>query len=51
MTFLAPFVVADLKLSNTEVGALGSALSVTWALGAYFVGRWSDSIGGASRSC
>ncbi len=45
MTFLAPFVVADLHLSNTEVGALGSALSVTWALGAYFVGRWSDSIG------
>jgi predicted MFS family arabinose efflux permease len=45
MTFLSPFVVADLKLSNTEVGALGSALSVTWALGAYFVGRWSDAIG------
>ena len=45
MTFLAPFVQKDLSLNNTEVGALGSALSVTWALGAYFVGRWSDSIG------
>jgi predicted MFS family arabinose efflux permease len=45
MTFLAPFVQKDLSLNNTEIGALGSALSVTWALGAYFVGRWSDSIG------
>ena len=45
MTFLAPFVVEDLSLSNTEVGALGSGLSLTWALGAYFVGRWSDSLG------
>lgn len=45
MTFLAPFVQADLGLSNTEVGALGSGLSVTWALGAYLIGRWSDSIG------
>ena len=45
MTFLSPFVQADLSLSNTQVGALGSGLSVTWALGAYFVGRWSDSLG------
>ena len=45
MTFLAPFVVEDLSLNNTEVGALGAGLSATWALGAYFVGRWSDSIG------
>jgi predicted MFS family arabinose efflux permease len=45
MTFLSPYVVKDLDLSNTQVGALGSGLSVTWALGAYFVGRWSDSIG------
>ncbi len=45
MTFLGPFVVDDLSLSKTEVGALGSGLSLTWALGAYFVGRWSDTIG------
>jgi MFS family permease len=45
MTFLAPFVIKDLSLNNTEVGALGAGLSATWALGAYFVGRWSDSIG------
>ncbi len=45
MTFLAPFLVKDLSLNNTQVGALGAGLSATWALGAYFVGRWSDSIG------
>ena len=45
MTFLAPFVQKDLSLSNEEIGWLGSGLSATWALGAYFVGRWSDSIG------
>lgn len=45
MTFLSPYVVADLRLSNTQVGALGSGLSLTWALGAYFIGRWSDAVG------
>ena len=45
MTFLAPFVIEDLSLNNTQIGALGAGLSLTWALGAYFVGRWSDSIG------
>jgi predicted MFS family arabinose efflux permease len=45
MTFLSPQVQRDLALSNEEVGWLGSGLSATWALGAYFVGRWSDSIG------
>jgi predicted MFS family arabinose efflux permease len=45
MTFLSPYVVEDLGLSNTQVGALGSGLSVTWALGAYLIGRWSDAAG------
>ena len=45
MTFLSPYVVKDLGLSNTQVGALGSGLSATWALGAYFIGRWSDAAG------
>ncbi|HTY48465.1 MAG TPA: MFS transporter [Steroidobacteraceae bacterium] len=42
ITFLSPYVVKDLHLDNTQMGALGSALSITWALGAYFIGRWSD---------
>lgn len=45
MTFLSPYVVKDLGLSNTQVGALGSGLSLTWALGAYLIGRWSDAVG------
>ena len=45
MTFLGPFVEKGLSLNKTEIGALGSALSLTWALGAYLVGLWSDSIG------
>lgn len=45
MSFLSPFVQRDLDLSNEQVAWLGSGLSLTWALGAYIVGRWSDSIG------
>jgi len=45
MAFLSPFVVKDFALSNAQVGALGSGLSLTWALGAYFIGRWSDRLG------
>ncbi len=45
MSFLSPFVVEDFGLSNAQVGALGSGLSLTWALGAYVIGRWSDRIG------
>jgi predicted MFS family arabinose efflux permease len=45
LTFLAPFVQDDLGLSNEEVGWANSGLSLTWALGAYLIGRWSDLIG------
>lgn len=42
MSFLSPIVVEEFHLNNAQVGALGSGLSLTWALGAYFIGRWSD---------
>jgi len=45
LTFLAPFVQADLDLSNEQVGWANSGLSATWALGAFLIGRWSDAIG------
>ena len=45
LTFLAPFVQADLKLSIEELGWANSGLSLTWALGAFLIGRWSDRIG------
>src|SRR3990170_7250675 len=45
LTFLAPFVQADLRLSNEQLGWANSGLSLTWALGAFLIGRWSDAIG------
>lgn len=42
LNFLMPFVQPDLKLTNTEVGLLASALSLTWALSGIFVGAASD---------
>ena len=45
LTFLAPFVQDDLNLSNEELGWANSGLSLTWALGAFLIGRWSDRIG------
>src|SRR5580698_4587819 len=45
ITFLSPFVVPDLHLTNFELSALPAALAVTWALGAYLIGFWSDRVG------
>jgi ACS family hexuronate transporter-like MFS transporter len=44
LNFLMPYVQPELNLSYTEVGLLGSALSLTWALAAIFVGWLSDKI-------
>lgn len=45
LTFLAPFVQDDLGLSNEQIGWANSGLSLTWALGAFLIGLWSDAIG------
>lgn len=45
LNFLMPFVQPDLHLSNTQVGTLSSALSLTWALSGFAVGRLSDKLG------
>jgi ACS family hexuronate transporter-like MFS transporter len=45
LNFLMPFVQPDLGLSNTQVGLLASALSLTWALAAFGVGYVSDRTG------
>ena len=42
---LMPFIQPELNLDNTQVGMIGSALAVTWALSAYFVGLLSDKTG------
>ncbi|WP_333836276.1 MFS transporter [Novosphingobium sp.] len=45
LNFLMPFVQPDLHLSNTQVGLFSSALSLTWALSGFVVGRVSDKLG------
>ncbi|MGI4877749.1 MAG: MFS transporter [Janthinobacterium lividum] len=45
LNFLMPFVQPELHLSNTQVGLLASALSLTWAVAAFVVGRISDRTG------
>jgi predicted MFS family arabinose efflux permease len=45
LNFLMPFVQPDLQLSNTQVGLLASALSLTWAIAAFGMGKLSDALG------
>lgn len=45
LSFLSPFVVADLNLTNTQVGVLSSGLSLTWAISGYLIGLASDASG------
>ena len=45
LSFLMPFVLPDLGLSNTQVGMLASALSLTWACAAFGIGIVSDKTG------
>jgi MFS family permease len=44
-SILVPFMEQDLHLNNTDTGLIASGLSITWALGAYLIGRWSDASG------
>src|SRR5579871_6263301 len=45
LNFLMPFVLRDLRLSNTQIGLLASALSLTWACAAFAIGFISDRTG------
>jgi predicted MFS family arabinose efflux permease len=45
LNVLMPFVQPELGLTNTQIGLLASALSFTWALAAFGVGKLSDTIG------
>ncbi len=45
LNFLMPFVQPDLHLTNTQVGAFTSALSLSWALSCLLIGRVSDAWG------
>ena len=43
--FLMPSIQPELGLSNTQVGILGSALSLTWAIAAFGIGVVADRFG------
>jgi predicted MFS family arabinose efflux permease len=45
VSFLMPFIQPDLGLSNTQVGMLSGALSLTWAIAAFGIGYVSDKTG------
>ncbi|MEA3177201.1 MAG: hypothetical protein QOI59_724 [Gammaproteobacteria bacterium] len=45
LNFLMPFTQPDLHLSNTQVGILAGALSLTWALAAFGIGFIADRTG------
>lgn len=45
LNFLMPFVQPDLGLTNTQVGLLASAFSLTWAIAGIVVGGISDRTG------
>jgi len=42
---LLPFLVPELRLTNTQVGFLSSVLSITWAISGYLFGLVSDRTG------
>ncbi len=45
MNYLMPFIQPELGMSNTNVGALGAALALSWAASGLFIGRLSDLLG------
>ncbi|WP_086837999.1 MFS transporter [Amycolatopsis kentuckyensis] len=45
LSFLAPFLVKEFGLSNTELGVLSGVLALTWALSGMVFGRLSDRLG------
>lgn len=45
ISFLSPFIVAELALTNAQLGLAASIISLTWAIGGFFVGRASDTAG------
>jgi MFS family permease len=45
INFLAPLIVADLKLTNGQLGIAASVVALTWATAVCIVGRVSDIAG------
>jgi ACS family hexuronate transporter-like MFS transporter len=47
--YLSPFVMRDLAITNTEIGALSAAVLVTWALSGFVTSLLADQLGGRKR--
>ncbi|WP_304308608.1 MFS transporter [Pseudacidovorax intermedius] len=45
LSFLFPFMTAELHLTNAQLGMVSSALALTWALSGAAAGAWSDARG------
>jgi len=45
LNFLMPLIQPELHLSNVQIGKLGSALALSWAVAGLAVGRLSDRLG------
>ena len=42
LNFLMPYVSADLKLTNTQIGLLAGILSLAWAFSSFFSTAWAE---------
>lgn len=49
LNFMLPFIATDLQLTNTHIGMIISAFSLTWALSGYFGGFVSDITGSKKK--
>lgn len=45
LSFLFPFMTAELRLTNAQLGMVSSALALTWAISGAAAGAWSDARG------
>jgi MFS family permease len=45
VNFLMPFIKEDLHLTNTQIGLIGAAISITWSASNIAAGRLSDTLG------
>ena len=44
LNYLVPFIQKDFALTNTQIGLLGSALAITWAISGPLGGYLSDRV-------
>lgn len=47
--FLMPFIAADLKLNNTQIGLIGSAVLISWSVAGVVIAQVSDRSGKRKR--